>query len=146
MKRIILYILLIFWMGLIFFLSNEPAIESADTSNEIVMKVVSVVENVVDYEFSEDEVNNYFSFPIRKMAHLTLYLVLGVIIYNLLNTYNIKNKLLLSFMFCLLYALSDEIHQLFVIGRSGEIRDVLIDSCGSFLGIFLSSKILQNTR
>ena len=39
---------------------------------------------------------------------------------------------------CLLYAASDEIHQLFVPGRSGEVRDVMIDFSGAVLGIALS--------
>ena len=37
----------------------------------------------------------------------------------------------------MIYAISDEIHQLFVPGRAGQVRDVLIDSAGSFLGIIL---------
>lgn len=36
-----------------------------------------------------------------------------------------------------LYAITDEIHQLYVPGRSGKWQDVLIDSIGIFLGIFV---------
>ena len=50
---------------------------------------------------------------------------------------NINKKPQLAFLICVLYAISDEIHQLFVPGRAGQVRDVLIDSSGSFLGIFL---------
>ena len=45
------------------------------------------------------------------------------------------NKLLQSFAFCALYAATDEIHQLFVPGRGGQIRDVLIDSSGALIGL-----------
>lgn len=51
--------------------------------------------------------------------------------------------MLISTLFCIIYALSDEIHQLFVFGRSGELKDVLIDTIGSFLGIILISKIIN---
>ena len=37
-----------------------------------------------------------------------------------------------------LYAASDEIHQLFVPGRSGQLRDVLLDSDGVAAGILLA--------
>ncbi len=47
-------------------------------------------------------------------------------------------RLATSCAVCLLYAASDEIHQLFVPGRSGEVRDVMIDFSGAVLGIALS--------
>ncbi len=42
---------------------------------------------------------------------------------------------ILSLVFCILYAISDEVHQLFVPGRGAQVSDVLIDSLGAFLGI-----------
>ena len=42
-----------------------------------------------------------------------------------------------------MYSITDEIHQTFVFGRSGEIRDVLIDSVGIFTGILLVILILK---
>jgi VanZ family protein len=38
-------------------------------------------------------------------------------------------------VFCILYAISDEVHQLFVLGRGAQVVDVLIDSLGAFVGI-----------
>lgn len=38
-------------------------------------------------------------------------------------------------MICILYAISDEVHQLFVPGRGGQVRDVIIDSAGAIAGI-----------
>ena len=43
--------------------------------------------------------------------------------------------ILLAFLICGLYAISDEIHQLYVQGRSGQVSDVLIDSSGALVGI-----------
>ena len=58
---------------------------------------------------------------------------------SLLKEYNILDKrmIIYSLIFCFIYACSDEMHQLFINGRSGEIRDVLIDSIGAFIGISL---------
>ena len=47
----------------------------------------------------------------------------------------------------MIYAITDEIHQIFVIGRSGEIRDIIIDTCGSTVGILtinIKKKINKN--
>ena len=46
---------------------------------------------------------------------------------------------ILSFLFSVIYASTDEFHQTFVVGRDGNIVDVLIDSSGSLVGILLSS-------
>jgi VanZ family protein len=48
-----------------------------------------------------------------------------------------RKRLLYSLLFILLYAISDEFHQKFVIGRSSELRDVIIDSIAGLFGIFL---------
>jgi VanZ family protein len=50
-------------------------------------------------------------------------------------------KVVLSLIICILYSISDEIHQTFVPGRGGNIIDVLIDSTGSFIGIGLYLKV-----
>ena len=43
--------------------------------------------------------------------------------------------------FCILYAASDEIHQLFVPGRGAQFRDVMIDFSGAILGSGISTGI-----
>jgi len=48
-----------------------------------------------------------------------------------------KNAIYFAIFCCFLYAISDEIHQLFIVGRNGNVVDVLIDTCGSMFGIFL---------
>ena len=44
---------------------------------------------------------------------------------------------------CVIYACSDEIHQLFIFGRSCELRDVLIDFIGSLLGVMIAYKFYK---
>ena len=50
---------------------------------------------------------------------------------------NYNKKIYLAYIFSILYACLDEIHQLFVSGRSGQIMDVFIDSMGIIIGILL---------
>ena len=76
---------------------------------------------------------------VRKTAHFSIYAMLGI--------WTIK--VIISLLFCMLYAITDEFHQTLVSGRSGEIRDVLIDSLGALTGmmlILLISKIIQKNK
>ena len=70
----------------------------------------------------------------------------GILIINLFKSFELFNykTILLAILLCFLYACSDEIHQLFIKGRSCEVRDILIDTIGSLSGIsvyYLFSKI-----
>ncbi|MCI8777970.1 MAG: VanZ family protein [Bacilli bacterium] len=141
-KKIIIYILLISWMGLIFFFSHQSAIDSDKVSSGVIDKIIHTIEIISNHKLTDNElklISNYLVFPIRKLAHFTLYFILGILFYNLIKSYikNNKKRIIVSLLFCLLYACSDEIHQIFIPGRSGEIRDVFIDSIGSFMGIIL---------
>ena len=77
------------------------------------------------------------SFIVRKSAHFIEYVVLGSLALNCLKDYEISNRIFLSIVFCVLYAITDEFHQTFIPGRSGLVFDVLIDSCGALCGVFL---------
>ncbi len=138
--RIIAAALLIFWCVLIFALSAEPANKSSDTSGEFTRTLFSAFYpdfNDLDEE-QQEELINEASFIIRKAAHFSLYLVLGILAFLNIATYKsipFLLKPLFSSGFCLAYSISDEIHQRYVPGRSGEIRDVLIDICGSAFAI-----------
>ena len=56
---------------------------------------------------------------------------------NCLKDYKIKKIFIVSILLCILYSCTDEIHQLFVSGRSGSIIDVMIDCIGIILGTFV---------
>ena len=53
------------------------------------------------------------------------------------NVINVKHIYFISFIICFLYASSDEFHQLFVPGRSGQVTDIFIDLIGVVLGLLL---------
>lgn len=136
-RKVIKIILVLLWMMMIFLLSNEEAVQSSKKSDGLIIRSVELFTGKSLSVQEKEKVLKYLVFPVRKCAHLSLYLVLGILVISLLREYMaINTKLvILSLLICFLYACSDEIHQLFVPGRSGEVRDVLIDTLGSILGV-----------
>lgn len=127
-------------MALIFYLSSQNAAISSETSGSVIEAVADIF--YPDFsEFSDEkqvEIISSLQFIVRKAAHFSLYAVLGILSFLSVVSYrNLKYKfrILLSAVICLIYAASDEFHQLFVAGRSAEIRDVCIDFCGSLIAI-----------
>ena len=148
MKKVIYSILIVLWMSVIFCLSNQPAIDSTELSDGFISNTIGNVYKFFNKNISSDELNEIkvkYTHPVRKMAHFTIYMILGILVTLLVREYNVSfNKCLsISLLVCLLYSISDEVHQLFVIGRSGEILDVLIDTSGSFIGIFIFNNLFR---
>lgn len=135
-------------MIIIFSLSNQPAIDSTELSDGFISNTIGNVYKLFNKNISFDELNEIkvkYTHPVRKMAHFTIYMILGILVTLLVREYNVSfyKCLFISLLVCLLYSISDEVHQLFVIGRSGEIRDILIDTSGSFIGIFVFNKLFR---
>lgn len=132
-------VLVAIWMIIIFIMSSFDSVESSNQSNFI----VDIIANIFKIENIE-----LLSFIIRKLAHFTEYLILGLLVANMFTKNNINNLYLISIILCIIYATSDEIHQIFVPGRACQLRDILIDSIGSIIGIYLykliNEKILKN--
>lgn len=132
MKKIFNILLLILWMIVIFVMSSFDATKSSDQSGFL----VNVISNILDYSDLET-----LSFIIRKCAHFTEYLILGILMYNVVKYYN--KRIYIILILCVLYAISDEVHQIFVIGRACKIFDVFIDSVGSLTGILINKYIIE---
>ena len=133
MKKIISIVLVIVWMIVIFILSNEDASKTTDTTN-FILKLFGI------------NSNTFLFILIRKLAHFSEYLILGLLLHNMFNKFEINNNYILISI-CIIYACSDEIHQLFIKGRNCSIIDVLIDTLGSILYIFIykiKNKLLKN--
>ncbi len=149
-KDKVLIILTIIWMGVIFMFSAQVSDESKSSSNKVTSAVVNTVISIKKENISEEKRQKIIedkTFIVRKSAHFTEYFILGLILILYLQT---KEKLatkyvILAIIFCVLYATSDEIHQLFVDGRSCKIMDILIDTCGSSLAILGFTSIYKIT-
>ena len=140
MKKKLNICLLIVWMLVIFFLSNQDSTKSQHLSDNLIIKSVDVVATITNKEITnekKDQIVIKASDTVRTVAHFMEYLVLGILVINVLKDYYKLNTkiVLISIAGCILYAIGDEIHQLFVSGRALQIIDVGIDTLGSTIGV-----------
>lgn len=144
-KKVIYTILLIIWMIVIFMFSNANSTSSQKTSDTVTKKVIETTSKVTHTKVNkkdEEKMIKDYRVLIRKTAHFTLYLILGVLVFLTFNSYGISKRIIIySILFCFVYAISDEVHQLFSSGRSFEIRDILIDTLGGSTGTLITYKI-----
>ena len=129
--------LLLCWMVLIFSFSMESGAISREKSNSL---TIWISERLVRKDLSLEEKEKYiekYDFYIRKAAHLGIYFILGLLTMSTFLEFDLKRTLFYAILFVFLYACSDEIHQLFVNERSGQIQDVFLDTLGATLGIIL---------
>ena len=124
---------------MIFMFSNQGSVKSTNKSQSFIMNTIVRIYKVFDKNISDERVEelvNKLDVPVRKTAHFLEFFVLGVLVFFSCKELKINN-IYWMIMFCFLYACSDEVHQVFVPGRSGNIIDVLIDSFGSTTSILL---------
>lgn len=137
-KRIIFAFLIILNCIAIFIFSAQNAEKSSQTSGVIVNKVVDTVSSV-NKKVKKESLKNNVTFYVRKLAHFSIYTLLGIWLLNEMNTFKISTlkRIIVCLFFGAMYAISDEFHQSFISGRSQEIRDVCIDTCGVLFGCIL---------
>jgi VanZ family protein len=127
------------WMGVIFAFSAQPGERSAGLSGKIVEALNAALAFI--FAGNPPEFLTALQSPgstfIRKCGHAGEYAVLGGLVVSLVYRLGMVRYFLLSFAFCLIYAASDEFHQIFVPGRGPSVIDVMIDASGSLLGILL---------
>ena len=147
------------WMAVIFFFSHQVGEESGGLSDSIVNWLHSLGIHVSP---------ETLSFLVRKAAHMVEYAVLAILLFAALLGTRVRRSieprgahepggprqlqdpceyhgylsrgrtLIWAFVITVVYAATDEIHQLFVPGRSGKISDVLIDATGAAIGLALA--------
>jgi len=123
-------------MILIFNLSSQVAQQSNQLSTGIAEIIVKTVERIIPQaDLDIYKLNNL----VRKSTHFFLYLVFGPLVVNALRRSGVYGyrSIVLVLLICVLYAISDEVHQLFVPDRGGEVKDIIIDSAGATVGIGL---------
>ncbi|MGL4848918.1 MAG: VanZ family protein [Clostridium sp.] len=128
-KKIINLALLIGWMIFIFYMSHQPADVSSAQSG-FVLKLIEKLGITIDVAYVDIATT-----IIRKGAHITEYAILGILSYNaFILFYNRRQAMMIALLVTIGYAITDEVHQLFVAGRAGRATDVLIDSIGAIIG------------
>jgi VanZ family protein len=137
--RIVIGVLLVGWMTVIFLFSAQPAAETEATSGGFSYRIVEAFGLCTGQGWDLDECLYYADMvdpPVRKLAHMTEYAILGCLWYLFFIKKGVR---WLPVCLAFLYACTDEFHQLFVPGRSGRMIDVLIDTAGAFLGVWIFS-------
>lgn len=144
-RKILSWAAVVAWMVLIFFMSAQVAEESNNLSIGITDKIIKEIEKLIP-RVQIDRLR--FNHIIRKSAHYFTYMVLGLLTCNaLIVGGNMGSRTYLTAMtICFLYAVSDEVHQLFVSGRGGQVKDVLIDSLGSLTGLSVHVTLIRLVR
>ena len=126
---IISAILLVAVMVTIFMLSAENGEKSTDTSG----RFVKILTFILGFTPPEDVV--------RTLGHFCEFAALGFLSANMLFAYKDKLKPVLTALFSIGYAVTDEIHQIFVPERACQLSDLAVDSAGIILGTFIFSII-----
>lgn len=135
-KKMIKGCIVILCMVIIFSFSMDNSKESTRKSEGVILEVTSFLGFDLTSQQQQYIVELFFV-PVRKAAHFFIYLVLGITLISFLREFSIpiRKLILLSIFLAFLYACSDEIHQLFVAGRSGQASDVLLDTVGASVGV-----------
>ena len=125
-------------MFTIFMFSNQEATESQALSENVASKTQEIITN------KKDDGKKYNKI-IRKIAHFTLYLILGISVYLFLIEFiNDKKLIIFTIAICFVYAISDEVHQFFVPGRSFQILDIILDTIGSLTSLIIFKLIKKH--
>ena len=116
---------MIIWMIFIFIMSNTNGNDSSSQSNffaNIILQFINIDKETL-------------TFLIRKLAHMSEYAILALFTYYALIKIAFNKRIIfqITFLISFLYACSNEFHQLFISGRSGQFTDVLIDSTGCLI-------------
>ena len=130
MKRWILYIVLC----LIVFFIWDNSLQNGGTSDGfslIFAKWIAPIANKLGFYGNIWALNRI----IRKLAHLTEFTILGGVLYVVLRRYIEYGTVVKTIVVGIVIASRDEFIQLFSLGRSSQLSDVLIDTVGIIIGI-----------
>ena len=119
-------------------MSSQPSEESSQSSS----RIVDMVLNTLDLAEYKEEV---LTVIVRKGAHFTEYLILSGLVTAAYGAFTDKRNYSFILLMCILVALSDEFLQSFIMGRSSEVKDVLIDFSGA-LTFFLANYITTHIK
>lgn len=149
-KRFLYLIPVVVWMVFIFYMSGKTGQESSGQSGKISLFLTNLLEKVRQDPAQEvQNLQDMLELVIRKAAHMTEYAILFLLSYLAMvkismsqsRFYNRSIAVLIS----LLYACSDEMHQLLVPGRSGRMIDVGIDMAGVAI-VLICMLLSKNTK
>ena len=132
-------------MALIFMFSTENADDSTDTSGSVIEALLDLVKPDFRQMPADEQEALIFRWQhvVRKTAHFTINLALGFFVSGAVSHRKaLSTGTAGAVGFCFLHACTDEFHQSFIPGRSGQFSDVLLDTFGACWGILISLGLL----
>ena len=147
--RFILVLLLLVTFGMIFNFSNQDSEKSGSTSQKVTEAITKDIKSIQKLNKNEKaKVIDKIEDVIRKIAHFSIYSLVGILLMALLSTYNISenNKIFYTIIIGMIYAMSDEFHQSFIPGRSGQVSDVFLDTLGVTVGGLFIILIIKTVK
>lgn len=147
-KKYLYKFLTVLWIGVIFSFSLQTGEVSTAVSTNVGQVIVEnssseVTEALKD--MSGVELNNLHML-LRKWGHFTEFFVLGGLMYLTLRETAMIHKIPISLGLCVLVAVIDEAIQMFMDGRTSQLSDVMLDGCGSLVGICIVWCFIQYKR
>ena len=138
-------------MAVIFMFSAQPSVQSTNRSDSVTIMLAKIFvrnyKSMTDYE--RYEIVHTLNVFVRKGAHFSVYAFLSVFVTLFFLSYEklkLRNVFLHTILFCMAYASTDELHQYFVPGRSCQVTDVMIDTCGAIAGFVVVLLIINVFR
>lgn len=147
--RVILIIALIGIFSIIFGFSNQDSKTSGGISQKVTEFIIKFIPSIQQTEENQrEEIIDRIESVIRKIAHFSIYTLVGFLLMSLMSTYKMKeiDQIGTSLIIGVIYASTDEIHQAFIPGRGPQITDVMLDSLGVLTGIFIAILLLEIFR
>lgn len=151
-KIVLSWLMVLMWMGIIYYLSNMDTnvsnLKSKNTITEVIERTVDTtnkvgITNKHPTESKKKIITEELNVPLRKCAHASVYFVLSILmLYATITTYKAYHEQTIkiysiTILFCFIYACTDEYHQTFILGRTGQLKDVLIDTLGATIGCLI---------
>jgi VanZ family protein len=137
MKKATRIIFLLGVLSFIFFMSSQNGIESNNYNEEIV-NLLRIKGGIDLYSIFDP---NSVVIIIRKLGHFLEFTLLSIASYLVFTVFKIRRATVSTCLFCISLAAVDELHQLFVLGRTSSVIDVIIDSLGVMITVCVISLV-----
>ena len=162
-KMLISWLIVVAWAIVIFNFSGMDYYESNRLSGYATTKIIEStatnrpntnqninkeIDNQEEVAVQKQNKIKSLHYYVRKGAHASIYFVLAILIVIALYISGLRDirAYLVAILICFLYACTDEFHQVFVPGRTGQFKDVIIDTIGGAVGIILMMAMSSMAR
>lgn len=148
LQRAILWALTLAWMAVIYLLSAETMDKSAQTSGQLIARLLHTFWQGFETldSTARAALIEQWQASVRTLAHFSEYAMLGLLLHLLASCYPLHRPKLLSFGVAAACAALDEIHQYFVPERVCDVKDWCVDSSGALLGVVCAALLLKLVR